>query len=131
MCCEDLIIFGCCLFNYVFGEYLVNEIVLENISKVLSDLKIVLMDDLLVVIGLGELMSIVIVCCLFGNVDELIEFSKFGGNKNKLLICGVEGILFIFVNCCYFIFDDYIIVYVLLGCGLVVYCEICLNVCGY
>lgn len=73
MCCEELIIFGCRLLNYVLGDFLLSDINESNIKYVLGELKIVFVDDFFVVIGLGELMSIVIVCRLLGDVDELIE----------------------------------------------------------
>ncbi|MDG2671113.1 TGS domain-containing protein, partial [Vibrio parahaemolyticus] len=85
---EDSITPGRRLLNHALGEHSVNEISPENISKVLSDLKIASMDDLLAAIGLGELMSIVIARRLLGNADELTEPSKSGGNKNKLPIRG-------------------------------------------
>lgn len=78
---EDSITLGRRLLNHALGEHSVNEIAPENISKVLSDLKIASMDDLLAAIGLGELMSIVIARRLLGNADELTEPSKSGGNK--------------------------------------------------
>ncbi|HAS7854880.1 TPA: guanosine-3',5'-bis(diphosphate) 3'-diphosphatase [Vibrio cholerae] len=128
---EDSITLGRRLLNHALGEHSVNEIAPENISKVLSDLKIASMDDLLAAIGLGELMSIVIARRLLGNADELTEPSKSGGNKNKLPIRGAEGILLTFANCCHPIPDDHIIAHVSPGRGLVVHRETCPNVRGY
>ncbi|EGR4285880.1 guanosine-3',5'-bis(diphosphate) 3'-diphosphatase [Vibrio cholerae] len=128
---EDSITLGRRLLNHALGEHSVNEIAPENISKVLSDLKIASMDDLLAAIGLGELMSIVIARRLLGNADELTEPSKSAGNKNKLPIRGAEGILLTFANCCHPIPDDHIIAHVSPGRGLVVHRETCPNVRGY
>ncbi|MCJ2378595.1 bifunctional GTP diphosphokinase/guanosine-3',5'-bis pyrophosphate 3'-pyrophosphohydrolase [Vibrio sp. ZSDZ34] len=128
---EDSIVLGRRLLNHALGRHNIDSIYEENISEVLSDLRLESTDDLLAAIGLGELMSIVIARRLLGDTDELTQTSSIQSNGKKLPIRGAEGILLTFANCCHPIPDDHIIAHVSPGRGLVVHRETCPNVRGY
>ncbi|NOH70367.1 bifunctional GTP diphosphokinase/guanosine-3',5'-bis pyrophosphate 3'-pyrophosphohydrolase [Vibrio pectenicida] len=129
---EESITLGRRLLNHALGDLSLSDIREDNIHKVLTELKIDSVDDLLADIGLGELMSIVIARRLLGDVDELTEaHSSDGKPKKKLPIRGAEGLLLTFANCCHPIPDDHIIAHVSPGRGLVVHRETCPNVRGY
>lgn len=130
--CDDLVSFGCCLFNYVLGgSCKFVEILLENIQCEFDCMKLVLFDDLLVEIGLGNVMSVVVVKNLQQGEVVVVLVLVNVLNYGYLLIKGVDGVLIIFVKCCCLISGDLIIVYVSLGKGLVIYYEFCCNICGY
>ncbi|MFY2510006.1 bifunctional GTP diphosphokinase/guanosine-3',5'-bis pyrophosphate 3'-pyrophosphohydrolase [Vibrio pectenicida] len=129
---EESITLGRRLLNHALGDLSLSDIREDNIHKVLTELKIDSVDDLLADIGLGELMSIVIARRLLGDVDELTEAQSSDGKpKKKLPIRGAEGLLLTFANCCHPIPDDHIIAHVSPGRGLVVHRETCPNVRGY
>ena len=129
---EESITLGRRLLNHALGEMSLSDISEENITHVLSELKIASVEDLLADIGLGELMSIVIARRLLGDADELTETSgPDDKSKKKLPIRGAEGLLLTFANCCHPIPDDHIIAHVSPGRGLVVHRETCPNVRGY
>ncbi|MBU2896823.1 bifunctional GTP diphosphokinase/guanosine-3',5'-bis pyrophosphate 3'-pyrophosphohydrolase [Vibrio hepatarius] len=130
---EESITLGRRLLNHALGDLSLSDIREDNVHKVLTELKIDSIDDLLADIGLGELMSIVIARRLLGDVDELTEAQSSDGSKpkKKLPIRGAEGLLLTFANCCHPIPDDHIIAHVSPGRGLVVHRETCPNVRGY
>ncbi len=68
---EESVHFGRRLLNHALGELNIEDISEENVDKVLADLKLKAVDDLLAEIGLGELMSVVIARRLLGDADEL------------------------------------------------------------
>ncbi|PSV25826.1 MULTISPECIES: bifunctional GTP diphosphokinase/guanosine-3',5'-bis pyrophosphate 3'-pyrophosphohydrolase [unclassified Photobacterium] len=124
---DESITLGRRLLNHALGGTNIDNIANENITKVLSDLKLSSMDDLLAEIGLGEVMSVVIARRLLGNVDELTPKE----NDRRLPIQGADGILLTFANCCHPIHGDPIIAHVSPGKGLVIHREECANVRGY
>ncbi len=133
---EESIALGRRLLNHALGEFSIADITPENITHVLSDLRLESVTDLLADIGLGELMSVVIARRLLGNADQLTEVKTFDKNgnptiNNKLAIRGAEGILLTYAKCCHPIPGDDIIAHVSPGRGLVVHRETCPNVRGY
>ena len=126
---EESITLGRRLLNHALGELSLSDVNEENLTHVLTDLKVNTLDDLLADIGLGELMSIVIARRLLGDTEELAEVDS--QTNKKLPIRGAEGILLTFANCCHPIPDDHIIAHVSPGRGLVVHRETCPNVRGY
>ena len=129
---EESISLGRRLLNHALGGPSLSDIGQENLTQVLSDLKIASENDLLAAIGLGELMSIVIARRLLGDAEALTATSSNDGKpKKKLPIRGADGILLTFANCCHPIPDDSIIAHVSPGRGLVVHRETCPNVRGY
>ncbi|EAS62566.1 bifunctional GTP diphosphokinase/guanosine-3',5'-bis pyrophosphate 3'-pyrophosphohydrolase [Photobacterium angustum] len=121
---DESITLGRRLLNHALGGTNIDSIASENITKVLSDLKLSSMDDLLAEIGLGEVMSVVIARRLLGNVDELTPKES----DRRLPIQGADGILLTFANCCHPIHGDPIIAHVSPGKGLVIHREECANV---
>ncbi|MFW7523651.1 bifunctional GTP diphosphokinase/guanosine-3',5'-bis pyrophosphate 3'-pyrophosphohydrolase [Vibrio ostreicida] len=129
---EESVTLGRRLLNHALGDLSLSDIDEDNISHVLTDLKIDSVEDLLAALGLGELMSIVIARRLLGDADELTQSEPSDSSQNKKLpIRGAEGLLLTFANCCHPIPDDHIIAHVSPGRGLVVHRETCPNVRGY
>ncbi|KAB2824864.1 bifunctional GTP diphosphokinase/guanosine-3',5'-bis pyrophosphate 3'-pyrophosphohydrolase [Aliivibrio finisterrensis] len=132
---EDSVILGRRLLNHALGHNVsLDDISQDNITHVLSDLKLADTEDLLAAIGLGELMSIVVARRLLGDADELTEQDSSNietRTGKKLPIRGADGILLTFANCCRPIPGDHIIAHVSPGRGLVVHMEECANVRGY
>ncbi len=124
---DESITLGRRLLNHALGSVSMQTIAAENIAKVLSDLKLETVDDLLTEIGLGELMSVVIARRLLGSTDELT--TKNG--DRRLPIQGADGILLTFANCCHPIHGDPIVAHVSPGKGLVIHREECANIRGY
>ncbi|WP_408900591.1 bifunctional GTP diphosphokinase/guanosine-3',5'-bis pyrophosphate 3'-pyrophosphohydrolase [Photobacterium piscicola] len=124
---DESITLGRRLLNHALGGVNMQTIAEENIAKVLSDLKLETVDDLLTEIGLGELMSVVIARRLLGNADELTAKNS----DRRLPIQGADGILLTFANCCHPIHGDSIVAHVSPGKGLVIHREECANIRGY
>ncbi|MEC6824945.1 bifunctional GTP diphosphokinase/guanosine-3',5'-bis pyrophosphate 3'-pyrophosphohydrolase [Photobacterium piscicola] len=124
---DESITLGRRLLNHALGGVNMQTIAEENIAKVLSDLKLETVDDLLTEIGLGELMSVVIARRLLGNADELTAKNS----DRRLPIQGADGILLTFANCCHPIHGDPIVAHVSPGKGLVIHREECANIRGY
>lgn len=122
---EESVSLGRRLLNHALGELNLNDITPQNITKVLKDLKLKSMDDLLANIGTGDLMSIVMAKRLLGDADQLEE------QGGCLPIRGAEGILLTYANCCMPIPGDHIISHISPGKGLVIHREVCANVRGY
>ncbi|WP_419209069.1 bifunctional GTP diphosphokinase/guanosine-3',5'-bis pyrophosphate 3'-pyrophosphohydrolase [Photobacterium leiognathi subsp. mandapamensis] len=124
---DESITLGRRLLNHALGGASLDSIASENITKVLTDLKLNSIEDLLAKIGLGEVMSVVIARRFLGNSDELTPKE----NDRRLPIQGADGILLTFANCCHPIHGDPIIAHVSPGKGLVIHREECANVRGY
>ncbi len=124
---DESITLGRRLLNHALGGANLDSIASENITKVLADLKLNSIEDLLAEIGLGEVMSVVIARRFLGNADELTPKE----NDRRLPIQGADGILLTFANCCHPIHGDPIIAHVSPGKGLVIHREECANVRGY
>ncbi|WP_305840770.1 bifunctional GTP diphosphokinase/guanosine-3',5'-bis pyrophosphate 3'-pyrophosphohydrolase [Photobacterium leiognathi] len=124
---DESITLGRRLLNHALGGASLDSIASENITKVLTDLKLNSIEDLLAEIGLGEVMSVVIARRFLGNADELTPKE----NDRRLPIQGADGILLTFANCCHPIHGDPIIAHVSQGKGLVIHREECANVRGY
>ena len=129
---EESVALGRRLLNHALGRHSIDTIYPENVQKVLEDLRIPSVDDLLAAIGLGELMSIVIARRLLGDTDALTQTSSVAPTSSKKLsIKGSDGILLTYAKCCFPIPGDHIIAHVSPGRGLVVHRESCPNVRGY
>ncbi|PSV20017.1 guanosine-3',5'-bis(diphosphate) 3'-diphosphatase [Photobacterium leiognathi subsp. mandapamensis] len=124
---DESITLGRRLLNHALGGASLDSIASENVTKVLTDLKLNSIEDLLAEIGLGEVMSVVIARRFLGNADELTPKE----NDRRLPIQGADGILLTFANCCHPIHGDPIIAHVSPGKGLVIHREECANVRGY
>lgn len=83
-------------------------------------------------------------CCEEERVKVKVEVEEFvkGGEikvENKeifkvkyeggVVIEGVLGFLVWIVKCCNFVFGDDIVGYIIKGCGVVIYCVDCMNLC--
>ncbi|MDD1782035.1 bifunctional GTP diphosphokinase/guanosine-3',5'-bis pyrophosphate 3'-pyrophosphohydrolase [Enterovibrio sp. ZSDZ35] len=122
---EESVILGRRLLNHALGAMNVQDVEKENLNKVLQDLKLATLEDLLADIGSGELMSVVIAKRLLGDADSLEE------QGGCLPIRGAEGILLTYANCCRPLPGDHIVAHVSPGKGLVIHREECANVRGY
>lgn len=127
---EDSIILGRRLLNHALNGLKVDDIDEANLQQVLEDTKCEDLDELLIEIGLGNVMSIVIARRLQGRVDELTDSSPTDEDK-KMPIKGAEGMLVSFANCCHPIPGDPIVAHLSPGKGLVVHIETCRNIIGY
>lgn len=127
---EDSIILGRRLLNHALNGRKVDDIAEDNLQQVLIDTKCENLDELLIEIGLGNVMSIVIARRLLGRVDELTDCSTTDEDK-KMPIKGAEGMLVSFANCCHPIPGDPIVAHLSPGKGLVVHIETCRNIHGY
>ncbi|ELR64021.1 GTP pyrophosphokinase, (p)ppGpp synthetase II [Photobacterium marinum] len=124
---EESLNLGRRLLNHALGELNIDQIDPENLEQVLADLRLESLDDLLVEIGLGKLMSVVIARRLLGNADELTERET----DSRLAIRGADGIQLTFANCCHPIHGDPIMAHISPGKGLVIHREECANIRGY
>lgn len=127
---EDSIILGRRLLNHALKGVKVDEIAEENMQQVLADTKCDDINDLLIEIGLGNVMSIVIARRLLGRVDELTDLNP-NSDVKKMPIKGAEGMLVSFANCCHPIPGDAIVAHLSPGKGLVVHIDTCRNIHGY
>lgn len=99
----------------------------QNITQLLSELKLDTLEQLLIEIGLGNQMSSVIAYRL---IDEPIEIDTDGdltNNKNPLEINNKGGLLTTFAQCCHPIPGDPIMAYASSGKGLVIHHQSCAN----
>ncbi|WP_299017173.1 bifunctional GTP diphosphokinase/guanosine-3',5'-bis pyrophosphate 3'-pyrophosphohydrolase [uncultured Photobacterium sp.] len=124
---EESLNLGRRLLNHALGELNLDQIDTDNLEQVLTDLRLETLDDLLVEIGLGKLMSVVIARRLLGNADELTERET----DRRLAIRGADGIQLTFANCCHPIHGDPIMAHISPGKGLVIHREECANIRGY
>lgn len=130
---EESVGLGRRLLNHALGKYSLSDISKEAIQPVLTEQKMKSLDDLLAAIGLGEAMSIVIARRLTGSSnDETTDRGQGGYERGrKLPICGAEGVLLNFANCCHPIPYDHVVAHISPGKGLVVHRESCANIRGY
>ncbi|PCS23202.1 bifunctional GTP diphosphokinase/guanosine-3',5'-bis pyrophosphate 3'-pyrophosphohydrolase [Candidatus Enterovibrio escicola] len=122
---KESVILGRRLLKHALADVNMQDVNSTNLDKVLHDLKLESMEDLLAEIGLGELMSVVIAKRLLGNADDLEQQNGF------LPIRGADGILLTYANCCRPIPGDPVIAHVSPGKGLVIHREECANIRGY
>jgi len=128
---EDSIILGRRLLNHALNGVKIDDIAEQNLNQVLEDTKCEDLDELLIEIGLGNVMSILIARRLQGRVDELTDPAPRAENEDKMPIKGAEGMLVSFANCCHPIPGDPIVAHLSPGKGLVVHIETCRNIHGY
>ncbi len=122
---EESVSLGRRLLNHALGKINIQDIDAANMQKVLKDLKLKSLNDLLADIGTGELMSVVVAKRLLGHKDSVEDQSGY------LPIRGAEGILLTYANCCKPIPGDHIIAHISPGKGLVIHREECPNIRGY
>ncbi|QFI39449.1 bifunctional GTP diphosphokinase/guanosine-3',5'-bis pyrophosphate 3'-pyrophosphohydrolase [Moritella marina ATCC 15381] len=128
---EDSIILGRRLLNHALNGVKIEDIAPENLTQVLADTKCETLDDLLIEVGLGNIMSILVARRLQGRVDELTDLAPRSEEQDKMPIKGAEGMLVSFANCCHPIPGDPIVAHLSPGKGLVVHIETCRNIHGY
>lgn len=73
---------------------------------------------------MGNCLVLLVVCKFVGVCGEDWEVED---DWMLLVICGSEGLMVIYVKCCYLLFGDIVIGYLSVGKGIVVYCDICKN----
>jgi GTP diphosphokinase / guanosine-3',5'-bis(diphosphate) 3'-diphosphatase len=126
---EESITLGKRLINHALGELNIDQVDPTRLQQLLTDQRLETSDDLLVEIGLGELMSIVVARRLLGNTED--NHSTDANTGRRMPIRGADGILMTFANCCHPLPGDAIMAHVSPGKGLVIHREECSNIRGY
>ncbi|MGF1874204.1 bifunctional GTP diphosphokinase/guanosine-3',5'-bis pyrophosphate 3'-pyrophosphohydrolase [Photobacterium frigidiphilum] len=126
---EESITLGKRLINHALGELNIDQVDPTRLQQLLTDQRLETSDDLLVEIGLGELMSIVVARRLLGNTED--SHSTDANTGRRMPIRGADGILMTFANCCHPLPGDAIMAHVSPGKGLVIHREECSNIRGY
>jgi len=119
------------LLESALGEISLEELSQDNINQVLEDNQVSSLLELLVEIGLGNLMSVMIARRLLAidsedsdNVDEL-------KTNTKAALIGTEGMLVSYSKCCRPVPGDDIVAHVSQGKGLTVHRHECKNIRGW
>lgn len=119
------------LLESALGDTSLEELSQENINQVLEDNQVSSLLELLVEIGLGNLMSVMIARRLLAidsedsdNVDEV-------NDNNQAALIGTEGMLVNYSKCCRPVPGDDIVAHVSQGKGLTVHRHECKNIRGW
>lgn len=112
------------LLNHALSPKKLSDFDPNLLQKVVSDTQHESLEDLLMNIGLGNIMSMLIAQRLLNNTLE-------SNHDETLPLLGTEGLLVSFAKCCRPIYGDAIIAHVSPGKGLVVHIEGCANIRGY
>lgn len=121
---DEAIALGKRLLNHSLSPQKIDDFSSEHIKQVLNDTKYVHIEELLIDIGLGNIMSVVIAQRFLGDNTSNLQ-------NTNLPIIGAEGLLVTFAKCCCPIPGDHIVAHVSQGKGLVVHMENCTNIRGY
>lgn len=121
---NDALALGTRLLNHALNPRKITDFEQEQIQKVVEDTQHESFDELLIHIGLGNIMSMLI-------AQRLLNDTLVTSTEQSLPILGTEGLLVSFAKCCRPIRGDTIIAHVSPGKGLVVHMESCANIRGY
>ncbi len=121
---SDALALGTRLLNHALNPRKITDFAQEQIQKMVEDTQHESFDDLLIHIGLGNIMSMLI-------AQRLLNDTLVTSTEQSLPILGAEGLLVSFAKCCRPIRGDTIIAHVSPGKGLVVHMESCANIRGY
>ncbi len=125
---EEALALGRRLLSSALGEVKLDNFTEEAIETVVADLKQTSFSDLLIEIGLGNLMSFAIARRLIGDTDSDTSES-FG--KHTAPVVGTEGMLVTYAKCCRPIAGDDIVAYMSQGKGLAIHRSDCRNIKGW
>ncbi|SFD03215.1 bifunctional GTP diphosphokinase/guanosine-3',5'-bis pyrophosphate 3'-pyrophosphohydrolase [Pseudoalteromonas denitrificans] len=125
---EEAMKLGKRLLESALGETSLEEISQENINQVLEDNQVSSLLELLVEIGMGNLMSVMIARRLLAiDADKIDQVSS----NTKAALIGTEGMLVNYSKCCRPVPGDDIVAYVSQGKGLTVHRHECKNIRGW
>jgi GTP pyrophosphokinase/guanosine-3',5'-bis(diphosphate) 3'-pyrophosphohydrolase len=108
------------LLSSALGETSINDIPLEVLDKVMTELNTKTLDDLYHEIGLGNLMGIAV-------RNKLLNSGLENDKQDLTPIVGAEGMLVTYSQCCYPILGDEIVAHISQGKGLKIHREDCPN----
>ncbi|WP_299265116.1 bifunctional GTP diphosphokinase/guanosine-3',5'-bis pyrophosphate 3'-pyrophosphohydrolase [uncultured Psychrosphaera sp.] len=108
------------LLSSALGETSINDIPLEALDKVMTELNTKTLDDLYHEIGLGNLMGIAV-------RNKLLNSGLENDKQDLTPIVGAEGMLVTYSQCCYPILGDEIVAHISQGKGLKIHREDCPN----
>lgn len=108
------------LLSSALGENTIDDIPLETLDKVMTDLNIKTLDDLYHEIGLGNLMGLAV-------RNRLLNSGLENESQDLTPIVGAEGMLVTYSKCCYPILGDEIVAHISQGKGLTIHREDCPN----
>jgi guanosine-3',5'-bis(diphosphate) 3'-pyrophosphohydrolase len=123
---HDAVNLGRRLLNHALMPYKIDDFSEEKLNNLVVETHHNSLDDLLVNIGLGNMMSMLIAQKLLDQGDKALISST-----QALSVKGTEGMLVSFAKCCRPIAGDSIVAYVSPGKGLVIHMESCSNIRGY
>ena len=120
------------LLSHALGETKFDDIDEDRFNQVIKETGHESLEELLINIGLGNLLSIGIARRLTNEFTEGQEEKDHQAkpNKNKMPIKGTEGMLVSYGKCCRPIPDDTIVAYLSPGKGLIVHQQNCRNIKG-
>lgn len=119
------------LLESALGETSLEELSQENINQVLEDNQVSSLLELLVEIGLGNLMSVMIARRLLAIDSEDHDNINEIKDDSKAALIGTEGMLVNYSKCCRPVPGDDIVAYVSQGKGLTVHRHECKNIRGW
>jgi GTP pyrophosphokinase/guanosine-3',5'-bis(diphosphate) 3'-pyrophosphohydrolase len=108
------------LLSSALGETSIDDIPLETLDKVMTELNTKTLDDLYHEIGLGNLMGLAV-------RNRLVNSGSENENQDLTPIVGAEGMLVTYSKCCYPILGDEIVAHISQGKGLKIHREDCPN----
>jgi GTP pyrophosphokinase/guanosine-3',5'-bis(diphosphate) 3'-pyrophosphohydrolase len=108
------------LLSSALGETSINDIPLEVLDKVMTELNTKTLDDLYHEIGLGNLMGLAV-------RNKLLNSGLENDKQDLTPIVGAEGMLVTYSQCCYPILGDEIVAHISQGKGLKIHREDCPN----
>ena len=108
------------LLSSALGETSINDIPLEALDKVMTELNTKTLDDLYHEIGLGNLMGLAV-------RNKLLNSGLENDKQDLTPIVGAEGMLVTYSQCCYPILGDEIVAHISQGKGLKIHREDCPN----
>lgn len=112
------------LTSYGQPEGILDEVPIEKMHQILSDLKIDSVDSLYEEIGLGKRLSPLVAQVILKVLEDDSEHTTTG----PLYIKGTEGLIVTYANCCYPIPGDLIVGHLIEGQGITVHTEQCVKV---
>ncbi len=125
---EEALNLGRRLLESALGDIALKDIPEENINRVLEDNQVSSLLELLVEVGMGNLMSMLVAKRLLQTDDETLNDVK---KDTKAAIIGTEDMLVTYSKCCRPVPGDDIVAHVSQGKGLAVHRHECTNIRGW
>jgi guanosine-3',5'-bis(diphosphate) 3'-pyrophosphohydrolase len=125
---EEALQLGKRLLDSALGEHRLSDIQEDTVTRVLLEQQVATIDDLLIEIGTGNVLSLLVARRLLqADTDDLTEIAK----KSKAAIIGTEGMLVSYSKCCRPVPGDDIVAHISQGKGLTVHRQVCKNIRGW